>query len=186
MYNVVNGAFALSEFALGIALTVFVGTTVLLLILLICLAASKSFRAVFFREHAEKTAKTEKAYKPKKSKNKSKEPDPLDELEEVPVPPIPRPTVQPKTAKSDKEQAREELEFLEMVETIPLEAMTLPPDRPRAHRIPLRKSSEGGEGGTYSPRMITITRARGGHTKPEEHEVPSNPTPTARRGVKRD
>ena len=178
MYNVVSGAFALSEFALGIALTVFVGATVLLVILLICLAASKSFRAVFFREHAEKD---KKAAKPKKAK-KSKEPDPLDGLEEIPVP-----SVQPKTAGHDaQQQSKEELEFLERVETIPLEAMTLPTDQRRAHRIPLRKSSDGSEGGTYSPRMITITRARNGQTKPQENEVPDKPVTTARRGIKRD
>ncbi len=178
MYNVVNGAFALSEFALGIALTVFVGATVLLVILLICLAASKSFRAVFFREHAQNGKKSAKT---KKSK-KSKDPDPLDGLEEIPIP-----TVQPKTAKPDaQQQSKEELEFLERVETIPLEAMTLPPDRPRAHRIPLRKSSDGSEGGTYSPRMITITRTRNGQTRPHENEVHDKPVTTARRGVKRD
>lgn len=148
-----------SEFALAIALTVFILITVILAVLLISLAASKNFRAVFFREKSSRKKKT-----PKKQQAVS-EPAPViphGGVDTIPIdPPKTRRTPTRKTAENDGTP-----DFLNAIPTVPLGGFPQAAPTPRGGKAKSRgmRMAEipdtNEQGGTYTARSITITRAR--------------------------
>lgn len=147
-----------SEFALAIALTVFILITVILTLLLIFLAASKNFRAVFFREKHQK----------KKSGKKQTRAPAFSEPETQGVDTIPLEPA-PKTRKAATKRSESAPEYLNAIPTVPLggiPAPTQPAQRPRASRRVIADDSaddhqaQASNGSTYTTRSITITRAR--------------------------
>ena len=148
-----------SEFALAIALTVFILLTVILAVLLISLAASKNFRTVFFREKAHKKKSTKK-------QQAVSEPAPVmphGGVDTIPIDPpkAARRTATRKTADNDGTP-----EFLNAIPTVPLGGFPQAAPTPRGGKA---KSSGMRvaeipdtieQGGAYTPRSITITRAR--------------------------
>lgn len=156
-----NNMLCASEFALAIALTVFVIITVILTLLLIFLAASKNFRTVFFHEKQQK----------KKSSRKQTQAPALSEpsepgvpsIDTIPIEPAPR-TRKPAARRSDAAP-----EYLSAIPTVPLggiPAPTQPSPRPRASRRAVAEDAvndlqaQESNGSTYTTRSITITRAR--------------------------
>lgn len=141
-----------SEFSLAIALTVFIIITVVLSILLIALAASKSFRTVFFHDKPQKKKSTKKS----SSAPAQSEPESVDT---VPIDP-------PKPRRVTTRRKEAEPEYLNAIPTVPLNGIIAPPPpKPRAGRrataddaVEAMKVQEAGS--TYTTRSITITRAR--------------------------
>lgn len=143
-----------SEFALAIALTVFILLTVILAVLLISLAASKNFRAVFFRE------------KPRKKKS-AKKPATVSE----PVPTIPHggvdtvPIAQPTRRAGARKTAESDVpEFLNAIPTVPLGGFqqSAPTRGGKAKSSGMRMAEipSDEQDGTYTVSPVTITRAR--------------------------
>lgn len=152
------GLLCASEFALAIALTVFILLTVILAVLLICLAASKNFRTVFFREKSRKKKSTKK----QQAVSEPAPTIPHGGVDTIPIDP-------PKTARrtSTRKTADDDgtPEFLNAIPTVPLGGF------PQATPTPRGKSRQSGmriteipdtveQGGAYTPRAVTITRAR--------------------------
>ncbi|MDE6029034.1 MAG: hypothetical protein K2F90_01780 [Clostridiales bacterium] len=151
-----------SEFALAIALTVFILLTAILLLLLVSLAASKNFRTVFFRE---KSRKKKSGKKPQAVS----EPAPVmphGSVDTVPIDPPKAPRKTPTRKAADDGTP----EFLNAIPTVPLGGF------PQVAPSPRGKAKQGGmhvaeipdsdEGGAYIARSITITRARSPITTP--------------------
>lgn len=148
-----------SEFALAIALTVFILLTVILSVLLIFLAASKNFRSVFFREKSRKKKST------KKQPAAVSEPAPAlphGGVDTIPIDPpkAARRTSARKTAEDDGTP-----EFLNAIPTVPLGGFPQAAPTPRGGKarqsMRMNDISDFSEqGGTYTPRSITITRAQ--------------------------
>lgn len=154
----INGTMVASEFSLAIALTVFIIITVILAALLISLAASKNFRAVFFRE---KQQKKKSAKKPASSEPAQVQPQEVGTVVEQPKP---RKAATRKSAESTPD-------YLDAIPTVPLGGVPIdsptPAPAPRGNRArsgsPVRTveiPSANEQGGTYTTRSITITRAR--------------------------
>ncbi|MDE7165263.1 MAG: hypothetical protein K2O04_07585 [Clostridiales bacterium] len=153
-----NSMLCANEFALAIALTVFVLITVILAVLLIFLAASKNFRTVFFREKPQK----------KKSSKKQTQTAALSEpsyqgVDTVPIEPA------PKTGKVASRRSIPEPDYLNAIPTVPLGGIPAPTakaaQRPRTSRRAvaddaMAETIEQEGGSTYTTRLITITRAR--------------------------
>ena len=146
-----------SEFALAIALTVFILLTVILTVLLISLAASKNFRTVFFREKTRKKKSTKK-------QQAVSEPAPTmpGGVDTIPIDPpkAARRTPSRKTADNDGTP-----EFLNAIPTVPLGGFfqTAPAPRGKSRQSGMRVSEIPDtieQGGAYTPRAVTITRAR--------------------------
>lgn len=147
-----------SEFSLAIALTVFVALTAILTVLLIFLAVSKNFRAVFFREKQHKKSRAGKV-RDNIGSNKAAA------VDTVPVP-------APKKTSARKASASDEPEYLSAIPTVPLGgAPVAVPQKPKAKRstaddeksLPAQSS-----GNAYVTRTITITRARSTDKKSEK------------------
>lgn len=151
-----------SEFALAIALTVFILLTVILALLLVSLAASKNFRAVFFREKSRKKKSTKK---PAVS-----EPTPVIPHGGVDTIPIDPPKAARRT--STRKTAEDDVpEFLNAIPTVPLGGFRQTPaptrkGRPSGMRMAEIPSDE--QGGTYTVSPVTITRARSATVKSDK------------------
>lgn len=146
-----------SEFALAIALTVFILLTVILSVLLISLAASKNFRAVFFREKSSRKKKSAK-----KQSAAVSEPAPTipqGGVDTIPIdPPKARRTPARKTAENDGTP-----EFLNAIPTVPLGGFPQATPAPRGkgrQNMRLAEIPDSEQGGTYTVSPVTITRAR--------------------------
>lgn len=144
-----------SEFSLAIALTVFVIISVVLAVLLIALAASKGFRTVFFRD------KPQKKKSAKKSALAPAEPQP--QIETVPAEPT-----RPRRVSTRRNIEDPTPEYLNAIPTVPLGGVPIAPaPTPAPARNSRRAKTENTaeakpqeQGGTYTTRSITITRAR--------------------------
>ncbi|MDE5562277.1 MAG: hypothetical protein K2J01_01870 [Clostridiales bacterium] len=166
-----------NEFALAIALTVFILLTVILSVLLIFLAASKNFRAVFFREKSSRKKKSAK-----KQPSAVSEPAPVmphGGVDTIPIDPpkAARRTGTRKTAEDDVP------EFLNAIPTVPLGGFPQAAPTPRGgkgRQSSMRMtdiSDYPEQGGTYVARSVTITRARPvTPTKPDNKSVKDNKT----------
>lgn len=152
-----------SEFSLAIALTVFVALTVILATLLIALGVSKNFRAVFFGE----TKKKKKSAK-KQPTEKPSEPD-AQQRQTVSTDTQDRPRRTP----ARRSKASNEPEYLDAIPTVPLIAVPTqqasPAQRPargsrikteQTNGVPTAAARSAESGSSYTPRSITITRAR--------------------------
>ncbi|MDE6201259.1 MAG: hypothetical protein K2M47_05225 [Clostridiales bacterium] len=145
-----------NEFALAIALTVFVLITVIFAVLLISLAASKNFRTVFFREKSHK----------KKSTKKPAVSEPAPTMPEGGVDTIPIDPPKPRRTPTRKSATENTPDFLNAIPTVPLGGFPQGPAPTRggkarsssARNTEIPNSRE--QGGTYTTRSITITRAR--------------------------
>ena len=166
-----------SEFALAIALTVFILLTVTLAVLLIFLAASKNFRAVFFREKSRKKKST------KKQPAAVSEPTPViphGGVDTIPIDP-------PKAARRTSTRKTEESdvpEFLNAIPTVPLNGFPQAAPTPRggkakASGMRMSEIPSDEQGGTYTARMITITRARQSSAPTKSAEAKSDKTDKA-------
>lgn len=162
-----NSMLSASEFALSIALTVFIIITVILALLLIFLAASKNFRTVFFREKQKR--------KSGKKKNQSaalSEPSAQD-IDTMPAEQV------VKSRKAATKRTETQPEYLSAIPTVPLGGMPAP-EQPRARsRANRRAQTEDTlealeNGSTYTMRSITITRAHAPKSS-QAKEQPSTP-----------
>lgn len=147
------GLLCTNEFALAIALTVFVIIAVILSALLISLAASKNFRTVFFRE---KSRKKKSAKKPAASEPAQIMPH--DGVDTVPIDP-------PKPRKATARKVTDDVpEFLNAIPTVPLGGIPQSSPSPRGGKarqsMRIADIPDEEQGGTYTANMITITRAR--------------------------
>ncbi|MDE7106701.1 MAG: hypothetical protein K2O39_00060 [Clostridiales bacterium] len=147
-----------NEFALAIALTVFILLTVILSVLLISLAASKNFRAVFFHEKAHK----KKSAKKQQAVSEPAPTMPQGGVDTIPIdPPKTRRTPTRKNADVDNTP-----EFLNAIPTIPLGGFPQGPTPTRGGKARstgtarMTEIPSDDQGGTYTARSITITRAR--------------------------
>ncbi|MDE5592531.1 MAG: hypothetical protein K2I75_01205 [Clostridiales bacterium] len=174
-----------NEFALAIALTVFILLTVILSVLLIFLAASKNFRAVFFREKSRKKKSTKK-------QQSVSEPAPVmphGGVDTIPIDPpkAARRTPTRKTAENDGTP-----EFLNAIPTVPLGGFPQAAPTPRGGKA--RQSmriaeipNDTEQGGAYVARSVTITRARSvTPTKSDNSEKDKTETAKPARTPKRD
>lgn len=174
-----------SEFALAIALTVFILLTVILSVLLIFLAASKNFRSVFFREKSRKKKSTKK----QQAVSEPAPAMPHGGVDTVPIDPpkAPRRTPTRKAAENDGTP-----EFLNAIPTVPLGGFSQSP-------TPTRKGRQSGmrvaeipdsteQGGAYVARSVTITRARSVTPTKADSSAKDDKTETAKpaRTPKRD
>ncbi|MDE6618626.1 MAG: hypothetical protein K2K13_06350 [Clostridiales bacterium] len=164
-----------NEFALAIALTVFILLTAILTLLLTALAASKNFRAVFFREKSSRKKKSAK-----KQPAAVSEPTPVmphGGVDTIPIDPpkAARRTGTRKTAEDDVP------EFLNAIPTVPLggfpQAAPTPRGKGRQSMRIAEIPDETEDGGTYVARSVTITRARPvTPTKPDNKSVKDSKT----------
>lgn len=125
-HGIFAGYLCASEFALAIALTVFVIFTVALILLLVFLAVSKSFREVFFREKTQ-NRKTQKAADKSDKTDNSEKTNKTDKIESQPEPAAPKRGKRQSAAKA-KEQTPE---YLAAIPTVPLGGIMDLPSSPQ-------------------------------------------------------
>ena len=172
-----------SEFALAIALTVFILLTVILSVLLIFLAASKNFRSVFFRE---------KSRKKKSAKKQQAVSEPAQAMvggvDTIPI----DPPKAPRRAPTRKSAENDVPEFLNAIPTVPLGGFPQATPTPRGGkaRQSMRMTDISDfpeQGGTYTARSVTITRARSvTPTRPDSSEKDKTEAAKTARTPKRD
>lgn len=167
-----NSMLCANEFALAIALTVFILITVILALLLIFLAASKNFRTVFFRE------KPQKKKSSKKHTQNTAVSEPMSQgVDTIPIEPVST----PKPRKAATRRADAAPEYLNAIPTVPLGGIPVPNQpspRPRGRRAvaedAVSEAIAQESGSTYTTRSITITRARSTRQSQSKTEQQNN------------
>lgn len=166
-----------NEFSLVIALTAFVAITIVLVILLIALGASKNFRTVFFREKKSKTKK-------KKAEKAAAVSEPAEFSEPSAVEPQ-----KPARTASSRKRGNTDPEYLNAIPTVPLGGIPQITPTPSNRRSSARmrtefEAVEEQPRATYTTRSVTITRARSSSLRTEPTET-ENAEPQKRSTKKR-